>query len=213
MNTFTPLFNYGYAMDNVPANILDELKKETDHIQSDFTKHFRYNALLAGRIENEYYLDKTDLIEPYVIELCKELHIKTFPNYNGPIPQFKLSNNRSGKPDLWVNFQKKYEYNPRHSHSGFYSFVIWLKVPFNIEDEMAVNCNKDANTARPGFNFSFADHCIPGGIATKHIPVDKKYEGKICLFPAWLNHNVDPFFTSDDYRISISGNIDVLPLV
>lgn len=211
MNTFTPLYNYGYIVDDVPANILDELKKETDYIQSDFTKHLRYNPLLAGRIENEYFLEKTNLIEPYVIELCKDLHNKTFPNYDGPSPRFKFSNNRSGKSDLWVNFQKKYEYNPRHSHSGFFSFVIWLKVPFNLEDEMNVKSNKEANTSSPGFNFSFVDHCIPGGISTKYIPVDKKYEGKICIFPAWLNHNVDPFFTSDDYRISISGNIDALP--
>jgi hypothetical protein len=37
--------------------------------------------------------------------------------------------------------------------------------------------------------------------------VDKEWEGKIALFPAKLNHLVYPFYTSDEPRISISGNI------
>jgi hypothetical protein len=29
------------------------------------------------------------------------------------------------------------------------------------------------------------------------------------LFPSKLKHGVNPFYTSDDYRISISGNIRI----
>ena len=48
----------------------------------------------------------------------------------------------------------------------------------------------------------------PGGkIFQEAIPVDKKWEGKICLFPASLDHCVYPFYTSDEYRVSISGNL------
>ena len=39
--------------------------------------------------------------------------------------------------------------------------------------------------------------------------IDKTWEGTIVMFPSWLNHSVYPFYTSDDYRISISGNIVV----
>ena len=31
--------------------------------------------------------------------------------------------------------------------------------------------------------------------------------GSLVLFPATLCHQVYPFFESDDYRVSISGNI------
>jgi hypothetical protein len=31
-------------------------------------------------------------------------------------------------------------------------------------------------------------------------------ENHFFLFPAELNHSVDPFYTSDKYRISVSGN-------
>jgi len=46
-----------------------------------------------------------------------------------------------------------------------------------------------------------------GTIATENIPVDRKYEGVICIFPSTVNHMVYPFKTSDDFRISVSGNI------
>jgi hypothetical protein len=41
------------------------------------------------------------------------------------------------------------------------------------------------------------------------VPVDKTFEGKMLFFPATLSHSVNPFYTSDDYRISIAGNIGV----
>ena len=45
------------------------------------------------------------------------------------------------------------------------------------------------------------------GITQTYLQVDKSYEGKIIIFPANLTHGVLPFYTSDDYRITISGNV------
>ena len=39
------------------------------------------------------------------------------------------------------------------------------------------------------------------------IPIDSTWEGHIIMFPANLQHCVYPFYTSDDTRISFSGNI------
>ena len=39
--------------------------------------------------------------------------------------------------NTWVNFQKKHEFNPIHTHDGVFSFVIWHKVPFTQKDEYA----------------------------------------------------------------------------
>ena len=41
------------------------------------------------------------------------------------------------------------------------------------------------------------------------MPVDKSYERKIILFPGDTLHSVSPFYTSDDYRVTVSGNIIV----
>ena len=42
--------------------------------------------------------------------------------------------------------------------------------------------------------------------------LDKKAEGVFCLFPATYKHMVYPFYTSDDARISISGNFGAASL-
>ena len=108
--------------------------------------------------------------------------------------------------NLWVNFQKKHEFNPMHVHDGLYSFVIWHRVPYTMEDEKArLPSIRDADFRAGMFAFFYSE---PGGkIFQEAIPVDKKWEGKICLFPASLYHCVYPFYTSDEYRVSISGNL------
>ena len=45
-----------------------------------------------------------------------------------------------------------------------------------------------------------------GGIDHIVFNVDKSFEGKILMFPSYMQHQVFPFYTSDDYRITISGN-------
>ena len=108
----------------------------------------------------------------------------------------------------WVNFQKKYEYNPVHDHGGCFSFVLWLNIPYTREDEDAVSftrkLHKDALTSNGKFEFFYNDTL--GGIYSHKLPIDPSYEGMILLFPSTMKHCVYPFYTSDDYRISVSGN-------
>jgi hypothetical protein len=42
------------------------------------------------------------------------------------------------------------------------------------------------------------------------IDVDKSFEGKMLMFPNSAYHTVYPFYTSDDYRITVSGNLDIV---
>ena len=46
-----------------------------------------------------------------------------------------------------------------------------------------------------------------GTIIDTPVNMDKSYIGKCMIFPAVLKHMVYPFFTSDDYRITVSGNL------
>ena len=39
--------------------------------------------------------------------------------------------------------------------------------------------------------------------------IKKTYEKKLIVFPARMNHGVMPFYSSDGYRISVSGNLEV----
>jgi len=52
--------------------------------------------------------------------------------------------------ELWVNFQKKYEYNPLHDHGGMFSFVIWMKIPTEWRDQHALPICANSNAPLAG---------------------------------------------------------------
>lgn len=191
-----------YIIADVPSNVSQELDKiiydkDLDSMHKD----------LAGNIAGEYSIPKgKKIVSPFLLE-CILQHKEKYPHV------FIKAHSMIGfKPaqldlyNLWVNFQKKYEFNPVHVHDGLYSFVIWHKIPFKIEDEKARLSKMDDKEKKAGhFSFLFSGH--DGRVLTEDLPVDNKYEGKMALFPASLNHQVYPFYTSDEYRITISGNI------
>jgi hypothetical protein len=109
---------------------------------------------------------------------------------------------------IWINVQRKNEFIPLHQHSGCYSFVLWTEIPFYMENEHKTCDNKVLIKDRSGlFEFVFTDHL--GKLTNHQIPVDKTWEGVLCVFPAELHHQVYPFYSSDDLRITISGNLRV----
>ena len=192
--------NLGFVRDTVPTELLEKLKSEIASVDKTSNK---CNNILAGNIEEEYKLSKYhDELATYVTSLS-----------NGYAAGFDLT--RTAKDlspnDLelytyWVNIQQKHEFNPMHTHDGLYSFVIWLEVPYTIQEELAnVSCS-GSNMPRPGM-FSFIYTNIFGEIREAEFPVDNTYEGTIFLFPACLPHMVYPFSSSDKARISISGNL------
>jgi hypothetical protein len=120
--------------------------------------------------------------------------------------KYVVNLNRNNQPDMWVNFQQKGEYNPLHSHSGTLSFVIWVKIPYDLENEKNLPNIIRSNTAS-GPAFTFVHSGFSEQVSVYNIPIDKSYEGKMIIFPSWLQHMVSPFYTSNDFRISVSGNL------
>ena len=45
----------------------------------------------------------------------------------------------------WVNYQNQGEYNPLHDHTGVYSFAMWLKIPFEWEEQNKNPLSADSN--------------------------------------------------------------------
>lgn len=197
--------SYGYLQDEIPEDLYRSL---LHHIDLKENKKIKYNKELAGQIEEEYFLSNIDKkfyskLEYYILGLVN-VYNDIF-KYNS---RYKLSiNNMPFKlGTLWVNFQKKYEYNPIHDHSGMYSFVIWLKIPYDLKEEEKNPSSIDSyrNTSSE-FCFHYVNNL--GQITEFPIKVDKTYEGSIVLFPSEIKHSVTPFYTSDEFRISVSGNI------
>ena len=191
-----------YVLADVPKEILEILNNVIDEKGLS-----PLNQDLAGNIKHEYAIPKGKAaVSPMLMQMIIK-HQEKYPNFfkkahstiNYKACEIELFN-------LWVNFQKKYEFNPMHVHDGLYSFVIWHKVPYTMKDEKERLASMMDNDFRAGmFAFFFSDPS--GKITQEALPVDKNWEGKVALFPANLNHCVYPFYTSDEYRISISGNL------
>jgi hypothetical protein len=191
--------SFGYIEDNVPHHLITQLKQV---IQKQRLEAENYN--LAGNIKKEYNLrNAIPFMKDYIFKLI-EKYEQSF-NYLETI-NYCTENVPLEFQSMWVNFQEKHEFNPPHTHSGVYSFAIWIQVPYRIEDEREYGPGKNSNHNISGC-FEFLYSTSLGNLVTKTLPVDKTWEGKIVFFPAKLHHQVYPFFSSDDYRISISGNI------
>lgn len=191
--------NPGVTSGVLPDKIYDVVMQEVNKIQFDWNSHQKWNQGLAGNIERQYELPKSiSVLQPYLNEMCKSY--TEYWNFDKKPEDFKLNN-------LWVNFQKKNEFNPIHHHSSTFSFVCWLKIPYKVEEELNASHVKDTN-AKAASTFQFIYTNILGQLSVETLYVNEDWCGRIVLFPAHLSHCVYPFSTNDDYRISISGNLE-----
>lgn len=194
-----------YLQFQMPDYVLDIVKREVDELKnSQFEGAHPYNYSLAGAIEHEYVLFKSAEVINHFFS-----HDRFF--IKGKRLKLAYSSTPSGKkiPSLWVNFQKKHEFNPIHNHDGDASFVLWLNIPYNLKDETSLpHARSGTAPTAPSFIFLYSPiFSNPRAhVDHYHIEVDKTYEGKCIIFPSSLQHMVTPFYTSDDYRISVSGN-------
>lgn len=195
--------NLGYLLTKVPDNLLKILQDEVEKIKKDFTKAPTYNKYLAGNIQYEFLIDNIPEFERYILNVAEayESKFKYIHTINILTEDLLLCADHP-----WVNFMRKHEFNPPHLHHGIYSYVIWLEVPYDIEDEKQTASSIDSNANSPG-HFGFITNNVLGEINVEYLPVDKSWNGVLCLFPSKMFHFVNPFSTSDEYRITIAGNI------
>lgn len=196
--------NFGYIMSSFTDADMAPIRQEIEEIKSDFSKAKPHQYSLAGQIKHEYELVKTHdyinkLVQPMVFGYEREFAL--FQNYAHLKETAKLQ-----LEVAWVNFQQKTEYNPIHSHTGLLSFVIWSNIPYNMKDEESASPGSGANF-RPYGDFQFHYINTLGLHGTHRLEIDKSAENTIVVFPSSFLHSVHPFYTTDDYRISVAGNI------
>jgi len=207
---FQELPNIGFISVKLPDEILTEIKKEIADVRDHNENYVPANDVLAGNMEKQFHLERTrHLIEPFVKKLSWE-YVNRW-NYGKKV--IRTMRDDSGYVNIdfeldkfWVNFQKKHEFNPNHNHMGTFSFTCWIDIPYDVEKELNLEQVKYSNAkATSCFAFSYTN--ILGELMNFPIPVGKQHEGTLIFFPAELNHTVYPFYTSDDYRVSIAGNV------
>jgi len=199
----THLPNVGLTNGNIPPEIYQALNQEIVDIHTNDKDIVRMNHTLAGQITKEYQITKSlPLLNPFLEEMARAYQ-KEWNYY----PKENPNDNKLTVESVWVNMQKKLEVNPLHSHDGTLSFVAWLYVPFKLEDERNMENCKNSRTVELASTFQFVYNTALGTIANCPMFVESGWEGKIVMFPSKLLHMVYPFQTSDDYRISIAGNL------
>lgn len=192
--------NVGFMGCDLTDEEFAPILEEALEIEQNFAQAESMNKSLVGHIKHQYAMSKTHShIENILVPMTNR--------YQNVYPAFKFPPNTSIElAGAWINFQKKYEFNPLHNHSGDFSFVIYVKIPYTMEEEKKVTHTVPDPYQVPGsFLFHYTDAL--GSIAPWCIPTDKTYERKMILFPAKMMHVVHPFYSSDEYRISVSGNL------
>ena len=199
----THLPNVGLTNGKIPPDIYQALNKEIVDIHTNDMGIQKMNPSLAGQITKEYQITKSlPLLNPFLEEMGRAYQ-KEWNYY----PKENPNNNKLTVESVWVNMQKKLEVNPLHNHDGTLSFVAWLQVPFKLEDERNMPNCKNSRTVELSSTFQFVYTTALGNIANCPMFVESGWEARIVMFPAKLLHMVYPFQTSDDYRISIAGNL------
>jgi len=186
--------------------MMDHLRNAIDN--SVLRPETDVNIIFAGNISKSSFIeDKDDLFREGVLNAASEhMYYKDWNNYydvhvakSVPPPVFELK-------ELWVNCQKQHEFNPPHNHRGLYSFVVFMKIPTHWKEQHALPFSANSNDPCAS-NFQYLLGQPQGVVQIFNIPLSPKSEGRMLFFPAWLSHQVFPFYGTDEERITISGNI------
>ena len=183
--------NLNFIAEKLPQDIYYSLLDYTRKRRLD--EVWNMNSRLAGALDQqsslsewkyecpgleEYLLDRVNGIWDWVYTTCPWEFNKT-----KDITRFIRLHN------LWVNYQKKDQYNPVHVHSGVVSFVIFVDIPYGPEER----------------NNFYSDGAFQ--LEKEVLPVDSSWNGTLLMFPSTTNHAVYPFRSTEKERTTVSGNI------
>ena len=183
--------NLTFIAEKLPENIYKDLYAYCEKRRDD--QVWNFNWRLAGALNQQSGLNEHKYecpgLEQYLLsnaaKLWNEIYLTCPWEFNStpdPTRFMKLHN-------LWVNYQKKGEYNPMHNHAGIASFAIFIDIPYGPDE-------RDAHRSNGAFQ-----------LEAEVLPVDNSWNGSMLLFPATTNHAVYPYYTSDKERITVAGNI------
>ena len=194
--------------ENAMDHLWDSINTPISHQQEQETDA---RGILAGNISKSRFIqDKNNWFFKNALQQPLEyvFYRETWSNYFDIIatklispPVFKLD-------DMWVNYQKQHEFNPPHNHGGIFSFVVFMKIPTHWKEQHALPFS--ANTNAPvASDFEFLLGTGTGPVELIQIPLSPKAEGRMLFFPAWLVHQVFPFYECEEERITVSGNMSI----
>ena len=180
--------------------------QEMDYVwRSIKNKKADLRSKLAGHIsQSQELMDRSDWFYLHVLKPLIGKYEKEWGNIGENLPTNTRHPYHMSR--WWVNYQKQHEFNPLHNHSGVYSFVIWMKIPYTHEEQNRNPLAKSSNGEKiSAFQFLYSN--ILGENMNWDYKLSPPDEGTLIFFPSRLHHQVYPFYDCDEDRISVSGNI------
>jgi hypothetical protein len=190
--------NLGYVKDTITDQQIPNLLAWVSAIDHNTAT---INHSHVGVIEREYEIEDGDakdelsnILGPMVQQYATDMHYTLEPR---PI----------ALTTAWCNLQQSGEYFAAHTHNGVFSFALWLTVPFTQADERAWReARGKSGRETASFQFHYTDAL--GRITPNVLEVDREWERTIVVFPGEMMHSVTPYYSTQDLRIVVSGNID-----
>ena len=180
--------------------ISDRMKDEINY-HAEHSK-IPHNHMLAGNIDKEVTYEMSP-------ETRHELELMFFDYCNilassDLMPTIPSTVNIRS---IWINVQKKGEWNPAHIHAADFSCVAYTKIPKELKEEWKHPTQRGRHPTAGCVEFKYGE-ILPAS-KCNYGPIQPA-ENDIIFFPAWLHHHVYPF-NSDVERISFSTNFDLPP--
>lgn len=197
------LENYGYITETLPFDLFYSLKEEAAAAEAERYQQLNNmvelsSGLTGVGVPKHYEVVKnSEQLKKYALDLFYLEYNKFFP----VMQEYKMLSHDTPliATTAWINIQEKTEFIPNHSHDGIASYVLWIKIPYLPNEEEQIGNHVSS--------FAFSYNTTIGSLRTRMLKIDQECEGVIMMFPSRLQHCVYPFYTTDEKRISISGNI------
>ena len=119
-------------------------------------KKEKWDNKLAGNISDSFNIEDKDnwFFKNVLLKLLNEYEQG---DMQAIVPAILTQHCQYVLNSFWVNFQKKHEFNPVHSHNGaVFSFVVWIEIPSSFKKEKQLRFVKTSNSPCPNtFEFIF----------------------------------------------------------
>ena len=188
------LFNCGITKSQIFADIFHETKRDAESIINSDKKGVidsQYTYMMPQKLVNFLTAVANDYVQRYEFA----------SNYGNPYVEVKVSQVSKINPQRKYEFRSS-EYNGDHS----LEWILFMQIPYNSEDE-----NRISSFIEAGTNFTskleFTYNTYNGGMKSHCIDLDKSVEGTLLMYPAYLKNVMYPFYSSDDYRVFLTGKI------
>jgi hypothetical protein len=188
----------------ISDEMLSDMKDACARVRAKDLSEVDFRGNLTGALSDERFL-MDEVSEDTLKEMQEWVAVYLGILDNVTITQAEDYDKGLVLESLWANYQKAFEWNPAHQHTGDVSFVIYIDNPVDIVKEMQHECQQGNGKTAGKIRFRFGE-TMP---QLAHTITFTPEAGDMLIFPNWLEHQVFPFTEEGIERISVAGNYGI----